>query len=430
MTITIIDSIMGSGKTTFMINLINKTHEGSLGQSFIDPSYEAPRFLYVAPLLSEVDRIREACPNLNFKDPEPVEGRKLHHLSTLADEGANICTTHALFRMLNRDIHEKIRRQNYILVVDEVLDCVTMFDGLSRSDRTLLLKDHLVYVDPNSRRLTWNHRDHPQYSGKFNSIRDLCDNGNLVLYRDTALIWEFPTDFLKCFNQVYVLTYMFHGSPMSAYLRAEGLDFEMMALRDKQLVSWADHSDETEKKTQLRELITVYEGAANDRGKSKGRENPMSSGWYDKRTPAELARLKATTEHWFRMTAQTPANDNGWTAYSKVKTALRGARYAKGWIPNNAKATNDYRHKKSLAYLCNLFHNPLIKGYFEDRGIKVYEELYALSEMIQWIWRSQIRNDKPIRVFIPSKRMRSLFIEWLNTANVHELIEADFKQIA
>ena len=66
MTITIIDSIMGSGKTTFMINLINKTHEESLGQSFINPEYEAPRFLYVAPLLSEVDRINKECHGLNF----------------------------------------------------------------------------------------------------------------------------------------------------------------------------------------------------------------------------------------------------------------------------------------------------------------------------------------------------------------------------
>jgi hypothetical protein len=156
----------------------------------------------------------------------------------------------------------------------------------------------------------------------------------------------------------------------------------------------------------------------------------MSSGWYDKRTPEELARLKATTEHWFRMTAQTPANDNCWTGYSKVKTALKGARYAKGWIPNNAKATNDYRHKKSLAYLCNLFHNPLIKGYFEDRGITVYEELYALSEMIQWIWRSQIRDDRPIKVFIPSERMRSLFIRWLNSRSGTDLMQPEGRRSA
>ena len=95
MTITIIDSIMGSGKTTFMIDLINKTHEEALGRSFNDPTHEAPRFLYVAPLLSEVDRISEACPGLNFRDPQPIESRKLHHLSTLIEERSNICTTHA-----------------------------------------------------------------------------------------------------------------------------------------------------------------------------------------------------------------------------------------------------------------------------------------------------------------------------------------------
>jgi hypothetical protein len=67
----------------------------------------------------------------------------------------------------------------------------------------------------------------------------------------------------------------------------------------------------------------------------------------------------------------------------------------------------------------------MIKGYFEDRGITVYEELYALSEMIQWIWRSQIRDDQPIDVFIPSERMRSLFIEWLNSASVNDLIRPE-----
>ncbi|MBD2746167.1 hypothetical protein IC232_05570 [Microvirga sp. BT688] len=84
----------------------------------------------------------------------------------------------------------------------------------------------------------------------------------------------------------------------------------------------------------------------------------------------------------------------------------------------------------SLAYLCNVFHNPLIKGYFEDRGITVYEELHALSEMIQWVWRSQIRDSKPIKAFIPSERMRSLFIRWLHSTSVFDLIEPDHRQAA
>ena len=38
----------------------------------------------------------------------------------------------------------------------------------------------------------------------------------------------------------------------------------------------------------------------------------------------------------------------------------------------------------------------------------VDEDGYALSEMIQFIWRSAIRNNEPIYCYIPSKRMRDL----------------------
>ena len=42
------------------------------------------------------------------------------------------------------------------------------------------------------------------------------------------------------------------------------------------------------------------------------------------------------------------------------------------------------------------------------------EDAYALSEMLQLIWRSRIRNGENINVYIPSKRMRDLFKEWLD----------------
>jgi hypothetical protein len=49
-------------------------------------------------------------------------------------------------------------------------------------------------------------------------------------------------------------------------------------------------------------------------------------------------------------------------------------------------------HCGSLAYLCNIFHQPIIKGFFEEKGIALYEDLHALSEMLQWLWRSQSAN--------------------------------------
>lgn len=48
------------------------------------------------------------------------------------------------------------------------------------------------------------------------------------------------------------------------------------------------------------------------------------------------------------------------------------------------------------------------------RNIKLDEDGYALSEMLQFIWRSAIRNGEPIEIYIPSKRMRELLIKYLN----------------
>jgi len=34
--------------------------------------------------------------------------------------------------------------------------------------------------------------------------------------------------------------------------------------------------------------------------------------------------------------------------------------------------------------------------------------------MLQWIFRSSIRDNKPINIYIPSSRMRNLLVKWLN----------------
>ena len=93
---------------------------------------------------------------------------------------------------------------------------------------------------------------------------------------------------------------------------------------------------------------------------------------------------------------------------------LKGKGYTKGFLSYNIRATNDYRDRDHLAYCVNVFYNPILKNYFVDHGVEIQEERYALSEMIQWIWRSSIRDGKEIWIYIPSRRMRELLQEWLS----------------
>lgn len=55
----------------------------------------------------------------------------------------------------------------------------------------------------------------------------------------------------------------------------------------------------------------------------------------------------------------------------------------------------------------------LFKLLQKKKGVNIDEETWALSELIQWLFRSAIREENKINIYIPSKRMRSLLQEWL-----------------
>ena len=103
-----------------------------------------------------------------------------------------------------------------------------------------------------------------------------------------------------------------------------------------------------------------------------------------------------------------------WTCFKNAQDRLKGKGYTKGFVQCSARATNDYRHKKNLAYMINRFAHPGIIKYFESQDVKLDQNLYAVSELIQWIWRSRVRDGKSINLYMPSKRMRSLFSGWID----------------
>ncbi|WP_109312475.1 hypothetical protein [Ruegeria sp. AU67] len=129
---------------------------------------------------------------------------------------------------------------------------------------------------------------------------------------------------------------------------------------------------------------------------------------------------------FFKNHAETRAGENAWTTFKDHRTKLKGEGFSgKGcWTPLNTKATNAFAHKRSMAYLANRFSLPILRNFFADRGIDMNDDIYAISEMVQVIWRTTIRNDEPVMLYIPSERMRGLFRLWLETDSTAELIEA------
>ncbi|HEY2491336.1 MAG TPA: hypothetical protein VGI33_00130 [Paenibacillus sp.] len=47
-------------------------------------------------------------------------------------------------------------------------------------------------------------------------------------------------------------------------------------------------------------------------------------------------------------------------------------------------------------------------------NVTVNEEMLALSDLLQWLFRSAIRDGQPVKIYVPSRRMRILLQRWLD----------------
>ena len=71
----------------------------------------------------------------------------------------------------------------------------------------------------------------------------------------------------------------------------------------------------------------------------------------------------------------------------------------------------------SLAYIYNSNLHPEPYKYLQARGEQFAPsvERFALSEMVQWIYRSRVRCNEPINLYIPSSRMRNMSLRCIVT---------------
>lgn len=397
----VVDSIMGSGKTSSAINYINSLPDSS-------------HFMFVAPYLSEVDRIVASCWGKNVAQPFYKEGRKLNGLYSLLEEGKNVITTHQLFSKLGEEGIEAIKAFGYICFIDETLDCVNSYDGedgLNAYDTAGVLKAY-ADVDGETGLVKWRE---PNYKGRFAPEKELADNNELAYYNDNVFIKIFPLRVLTCFKELYVLTYLFEGSFMSCYFKYFGLEYTNLYITGDNISNFTftgNKNKESKPEKNYRDLIHIVH---NDKMNAIGDANySLSYSWFRRDSNSEdIKKLKGNLHNYFQNICKTKSSKCLWAAFKQSREKLSGMGYSKGYIVPNARATNDYANRDVVAYVVNRFVNTNIMNFFKSRGIEPNEELFALSEMIQCIWRSAIRNDKPITLYVPSKRMRGLLENWI-----------------
>ena len=86
----------------------------------------------------------------------------------------------------------------------------------------------------------------------------------------------------------------------------------------------------------------------------------------------------------------------------------------KCYVPMNARGSNQWAKRDFVIHMVDHYPEPSLKKYLDKRSEGSFNpDTYALSMLIQYVYRSAIRNAEPIKLMICSERMEQLFRDWL-----------------
>lgn len=406
--IELLDSIMGSGKTQGVIQWMLNNPQN--------------KYLYVSPMLTEVEeRIPTACQALEFTYPCTEEYKtKGQHLLKLLEEGCNVSFTHSLFTDLTKQHLALIRKHEYVLIVDEEVAFIEPYKGnYSRDDIVSLEKaGHIRVEEDNLGRVVWQwYDDNEMNDTAYSKLKRMSDLGMLYCAkRDRKImVVHLPIELVQSSRRVILLTYLFKGSVMESFMDLKGIDIVPF----KEVVPPKTTKDVL---TKAKNLITFI-----DTTTTKAVSNlSMSSTWYNKNaTTADLEKVsnaifsvyrKFGDKESFIFTAPKSLADYQYVKDEKLKRNIIHKKMPKDvdWIYCGTKATNMWSHKSIAVHAYNRYVNTAIKAYLQDYGTPPDDDMFALSEMVQWVFRTCIRNDEPLQLCILNNRMKGLLCNWLN----------------
>lgn len=403
MAIYVCDSIMGSGKSQAAITYMN--------------AHPKDKFIYITPYLEEGKRIKAACPKLHFNLPtqmfDELDNSKIKHTMKLIAEGKNVATTHSAFSRYTRNMVNDIKRQGYTLIMDEA---VNVFQELTESIVDIEMMTAAGYIKQCPDGKSYELGDRVYHGKAMRDAYELVKRNSLMKVgddNDQLYYWEVYSDVLTAFKDVFVLTYLLEGQDIYYYMEANNIPYERIGVKKIDgtytFVTTPGHLPEYTGR--LSEMINIFEfGRLNSIGDGK---YALSANWFADASDDDLTKLKRCIDGVYR-NYRNSGEKYMWSVFKDKKTACYGPGYSKSYINCNERATNMYSDRTCLSYCVNIFTNPNKQIYLSAvTGLPYDNDMYGLSVMLQWIWRSAIRNGKPINIYVPSSRMRGLLKKWI-----------------
>ena len=410
--VEVFDAIMGSGKSTGILKWCDENTD--------------ERFIYVTPLLSESEvRVVDACEFAKFIAPQATTTlNKGEHLLDLLKCGENVSITHRMYSMLKSEHLKHIEEKGYTLILDEEVNFIEpLSGGYKDEDFHYLSKLNQLEINEGGR-VDWVGDEGVMKDTKYTNLANMCNLGMVYqsMRKKSWFVTQLPMSLIHCAKRVVLLTYLFEGSILDSFLSMKGIT----------TVPFKEVGTRYVDKQRIRDLIEFV----GDRQVKEWSGESMSSTWYKEVTQAKLTKLgksirsigdslKVRSPHLLWCSHSSVARPKGKNA-RKLSPVGFSAGDGKDvidddiavgcYLPCTSRATNAYRDRTVMIHCYNRFPHVSVSSFLQDYGATVDRDKFALAEFLQWLWRSAIRDDKPIKVCILPRRMRKLFQDWLMEA--------------
>ena len=392
--VIVVDAIMGAGKTSWAIQNMTKQFDENI--------------LYIAPLLDETERIRDGCKAHDFKLPQNKGDGKLSNIKTLFSRQDDIASTHQLFKMFDEECKQLIRDGNYVLYIDETVEAVEPYE-IPHKDSISYLSDNKSIQIHSDGGIEWLAGD---IDTDFNEIKILAQNHSLYMIDNDIAVWQYPAEIFTLFKKVYIMTYLFDGSILKQYFDLNSIPYRICSIQNEngQYKLVEPYRPDM---SAIRSLLHLYSEPDLNDGRQK--PNVLSSTWCKSHKP-QLKTFKNDIYNYLHNKMKAKAGQIMWSCFTKYRNSLRGSGYGSKecFVEYNCRGTNKHKRKNILVYAVNVYPHRVIDRFFGSRGMPIDKDTYALSTMIQWIWRSAIRDGKEVWIYIPSRRMREILTAWLS----------------
>jgi len=446
LTFRIVDSPMGIGKSSALMTYIrfNVSYQEddyveSLKRTGFFGDLEHKRFIIFVSTIKERDErfLRE----LKAKRPEQPPYNK--SILKLIRDGENIVTTQSLLSFFNEETIKAFRKSPYPYTAyfDEIPPLFRevvgskqkkdSFGAIARfgiSDVLLMQKDGIVARKGEQLVYNLNSEYARQSSAHkvFDAIRTLSRSCDLYPYGEkqgkfTSIIAFMKRELFSCFDQCWFFSYLTRDSMLARYCAMNDIAMVYYHVEKGYIKRNPEGTYQETYPRGIERLVILDDERFNP-------DESLSKEWYKAARSGKneegLKKLLGCFRSAYTFMKQRGVRSNTFffttfTAYqSMLESDGRHFPTLKRFLPCNAKATNDYSDCTGVAYLCNRFFDVNCANFLAQKAkeannpdLKFDNDNYALSELLQFIWRSNVRmadSDMPVYVWVPNKRMRKL----------------------